>query len=330
MESLAISSRFVKRFFIDLSKIGNNMIDDWPKACNNAHMRRISTEKRATILNALVEGNSVNSTARLCGCSKITILRLLADIGVLCERLHDDLVQGIQAERVQADEIWSFVHAKDKNLPDHLSDKPGYGSVWTWTALDADTKLMIAYHVGDRGESCAQAFMLDLASRLDNRIQLTTDGHAAYLGAVFEAFGRDIDYAQLVKLYGAPRDGQARYSPCECVGARKVPITGGPLSCDTSTSHVERSNLTLRMQQRRFTRLTNAHSKRFENHRHAVSLHVFHYNFIRKHQTLKTTPAVASGIANRPWTMIELVKTLEDEEAKIGGRLTDYLPASSK
>jgi len=293
-------------------------------------MRRLSTEKRAMILNALIEGMSINATTRLCGCSKITVLRLLADAGTLCAELHDELVRDLQAERIQADEIWSFVHAKDKNLPANLKDKDGYGSVWTWTALDADTKLLIAYHVGDRGESCARAFMHDLASRLDNRIQLSTDGHAAYLGAVAEAFGGDVDYAMLIKQYRNQRDGQVRYSPCECIGIRKVPVSGAPLPSDTCTSHVERWNLTLRMQQRRFTRLTNAHSKKFENHRHAVALHVFHYNFIRKHQTLKTTPAVASDLANRPWTMLELVQRLEAEEAKAGGRITDYLPASSK
>lgn len=293
-------------------------------------MRKLTTEKRATILRALVEGNSVNSTARLTGASKVTILRLLADVGTLCARLHDELVRGLQAERVQADEIWSFVHAKDRNLPAELRGVPGFGSIWTWVALDADTKLIISYHVGDRGEHCARAFMLDLASRLDNRIQLTTDGHGAYLPAVAEAFRGDVDYAQLIKEYRVPRDTQARYSPCECVGTRKIPVTGGPLPSDTSTSHVERSNLTLRMEQRRFTRLTNGHSKSFDNHRHAVALHTFHYNFIRKHQTLKTTPAVASDLASKPWTMLELVERLEAEEAKAGGRITDYLPAETK
>lgn len=293
-------------------------------------MRKLTTEKRAMILGALVEGSSINATARLCGCSKITVLRLLADAGDFCARFHDEHVRGLQAERVQADEIWSFVHAKDKNLPRHLAGQPGYGSVWTWTAIDADTKLIISWHVGDRGESCAKAFMLDLASRIDNRIQLTTDGHAAYLKAVNAAFGTDIDYAQLIKLYGQSRDGEARYSPCECIGTRKVPVSGGPLQCDTSTSFVERSNLTMRMQQRRFTRLTNAHSKKFENHEHAVALHFFYYNFCRKHQTLKTTPAVAADLANSPMTLLDLVKMMEAEEARIGGRITSYLPAASK
>lgn len=211
----------VNPYYIVLSKIDKNTIDDTGKIGYNRHMRRLSREKRAMILNALVEGNSVNSTARLCGASKVTILRLLADAGTMCGRLHDDLVRGLQAERVQADEIWAFCHAKDKNLPPELSGMPGFGSVWTWTALDSDTKLMIAWHVGDRSEACARAFMLDLASRIDNRIQLTTDGYAAYPPAVQRAFSGDIDYAMLVKLYAEPGGQEARYSPCKCVGTRR-------------------------------------------------------------------------------------------------------------
>lgn len=282
-------------------------------------MRKLNTEKRTAIVGALVEGNSIASVCRMLSVNKRTVLRLLEDIGTFCQAFHDEHVRGLQAERVQCDEIWSFVHAKDKNLPSHLRDNPDFGSVWTWTALDADDKLMIGWHVGTRDYGCARKFMLDLASRIDNRIQLTTDGHAAYPPAVQRAFGREIDYAMLIKLYAEERGEEARYSPCKCVGTKRVSVIGGPLKADTSTSYVERSNLTMRMQQRRFTRLTNGHSKSIDNHRHAVALHFWHYNWARKHQTLKTTPAVASGLTDHVWTIRELIEALEREEARFGG-----------
>ena len=293
-------------------------------------MRKLSTEKRATILGALVEGNSINATARMMGVSKITVLRLLADAGTFCLAHHDEHVRGLECERIQCDEIWSFCYAKEKNLPASMKDRPGVGSVWTWTALDADTKLMIAYHVGSRDANCAFDFMLDLSGRIINRAQLTTDGHGAYLPAVDEAFGSEVDYAMLIKLYGEPRKDEARYSPCDCVGVRSIPVKGFPDHRHVSTSFVERQNLTMRMSMRRFTRLTNGFSKKIENHRHAIALHYFYYNWIRKHETIKTTPAVASGLANKPLTLIDLVKMIEAEEKALGTRITDYLPACSK
>lgn len=288
-------------------------------------MRKLSTDQRATILGALVEGNSVNATARLCGCSKVTVLRLLADAGTIAARWHDRHVRDLQAERVQADEIWSFVGCKDKAKRAGAS---GLGSVWTWIALDADTKLAISYWLGSREQEDADIFMADLAARVGNWIQLSTDGLSLYPDAVRQAFGKSIDYAQVVKQYGnPPRETGARYSPGVCIGCEKRRVIGFAFNEDISTSHVERQNLTLRMQSRRFTRLTNAFSRRIENHWHAINLHFWHYNWCRRHQTLKTTPAVAAGIANGRMLMVELVEALEAAEAEAGGRITDYLPS---
>ena len=288
-------------------------------------MNRLTTEKRAMILTALVEGNSVNATARLCGCSKVTVLRLLADAGTVCAAWHDEHVHELQAERVQADEIWSFVGCKDKAKKAGAS---GLGSVWTWIAIDSDSKLTISYALGGREQADADAFILDLRSRLSNVIQLTTDGLGLYEPAVRSAFGRHIDYAQVIKQYGnPPREAQARYSPGVCIGCEKKRVIGVAFGEDISTSHVERQNLTLRMGSRRYTRLTNAFSKKIENHWHALNLHFWHYNWSRRHQTLKTTPAVAAGIANRRMQMVELVEHLEAREAALGGRVTDYLPS---
>ncbi len=288
-------------------------------------MRKLSTEKRAMILTALVEGNSINATARMTGASKVTILRLLADAGRLAADYHDLTVRNLQSKRVQMDELWSFVGCKDRTKDRGGS---GEGSVWTWTALDSDSKLIVSYLVGLRDSGYATEFIYDVADRIDTRMQLTSDGHKPYLDAVEDAFGDNIDYAMLIKLYGATNPEHARYSPAECTGCRKTPIIGNPDRKHISTSHVERQNLTVRMSIRRFTRLTNAFSKKLANHEHAVALHYFHYNFIRKHQTLKTTPAVAAGIANKAWTMLDFVKLLENEEKLVGGRLTNYLPAA--
>lgn len=286
-------------------------------------MRKLSAEQRAAILNALVEGCSVNATARMCGCSKITVLRLLADAGTFCRDYHDLAVRNLSCRRVQVDEIWSFCGGKEK------AKKKGaavHGDAWTWVAIDADSKLVVSYLVGLRDSHYATEFMQDVADRIDNRIQLTSDGHKPYLEAVENAWGGQVDYSMLVKIYGENREGAVRYSPAICIGCKKQNVTGRPDPEHVSTSFAERQNLTMRMSMRRFTRLTNAFSKKIENHEHAVALHYFHYNFIRKHMTLKTTPAVAAGVANAPLTMIDLVKMIEDEEKKLGGRLTDYLP----
>lgn len=286
-------------------------------------MRKLSTDKRAAVISALVEGTSVSSTARMCGVSKLTVLRLLADVGSLCRDYHDLAVRGLHSQRIQCDEVWSFVGCKQKNRE---KGKRGHGDAWTWVAMDADTKLVIAYLVGGRDAGCAREFMLDVAGRVNSRVQLTTDGHGAYLDAVENAFGFDVDYAMLVKLYG-PEGGKTtaerKYSPAQCTGARKMAQIGIPARKHISTSYIERQNLTVRMGNRRHTRLTNAFSKRLVNHEHAIALHYFHYNFIRRHKTLKTTPAVAAGVADHEWTVAELVALLEDEERKVanGGRI---------
>lgn len=275
-------------------------------------MNLLDSTRRTQIASALVEGNSVASTCRMTGAAKGTVLKLLVDLGTACARYHDEHVRNLPCKRVQCDEIWSFCYAKDKNVPASMRDKPGVGSVWTWTALCADTKLMASFHVGTRDAACALEFMTDLASRLANRVQLTTDGLKVYLSAVDAAFGNNIDYAMLVKQYGEERAGEARHSPAKCTGAKLVPITGEPEMEHVSTSYVERSNLTIRMGQRRFTRLTNGFSKKAENLEHAVALHVMHYNFVRIHKTLRVTPAMAAGLTDRLWSVEDLIALLPE------------------
>lgn len=286
-------------------------------------MRKLTTQKRIAVLSALIEGCSINSTSRMCSVSKLTVLRLLADIGSLCRDFHDLTVRGLTCRRIQADEVWSFCGCKQRNKE---AGKMGHGDVWTWVALDADTKLVVAYLIGDRGTYCAREFMDDIADRVDTRIQLTTDGHGVYLKAVEGAFGLDVNYAQLVKLYGQNDKGHAqerRYSPCQCNGAKKISQFGSPDRKHVSTSFVERQNATLRLFNKRFNRLTLAFSKKLTNHEHAISLHYFAYNFIKRHRTLGTTPAIAAGVTDREWTVADLVQMLEDEEQKLerGGRI---------
>lgn len=270
-------------------------------------MNQLDATTRVRIVAALVEGNSVRATCRMTGAAKGTVLKLLADLGLACARYHDEHVRNLPCKRIQCDEIWAFCYAKDKNVPASMRGQPGVGSIWTWTALCADTKLMASFRLGTRDATCAREFMLDLADRLASRVQLTTDGHKAYLSAVDAAFGTNIDYAMLVKQYGEERAGEARYSPPKCTGVKLVPIIGEPEMEHISTSYVERSNLTIRMGQRRFTRLTNAFSKKVENLEHAVALHVMHYNFVRIHQTLRVTPAMAAGVTDRLWSLDDLV-----------------------
>jgi len=269
-------------------------------------MNRLDLEKRAQILHMLVEGNSLRATARMADVSRNTVDKLLRDVGAACLNYQDKALRDLPCKRVQCDEIWSFVYAKQKNVPEGKRDEFGYGDVWTWTAICADTKLVPCWHVGTRGAEAAKFFMDDLADRLSNRIQLTTDGHRVYLEAVRGAFGSSVDYAQLVKLYGPEPKGQHRYSPAKCNGAKKSNVTGSPNPAHASTSFVERQNLTMRMSMRRFTRLTNAFSKKVDNHMHAISLHYMYYNFGRIHQTLKVTPAMEAGLTEHVWSLEEI------------------------
>jgi IS1 family transposase len=273
-------------------------------------MNRLSTEKRAQIVNALVEGNSIRATCRLTGACKDAVLKLIRDMGWACQAHHNTAVRGVKTVRVQCDEIWSFCYAKEKNVPLEKQGT-GAGSIWTWTAIDADSKLIISYLCGDRDASWACQFMEDLASRVTTRIQITTDGHRAYAEAVEGAFGMDVDYAMLIKLYGAPTDRpDTRYSPAACIGTRRGILSGDPDRKHISTSYVERQNLNLRMGVRRFTRLTNAFSKKFENHCHMVAIYHAYYNFCRVHQTLRVTPAMEAGLTNHVWSVLELVERL--------------------
>ena len=277
-------------------------------------MNRLSGEKRTSVVAALVEGNSIRATVRMTGVAKNTVTKLLVDLGTVCSIYQDQAMRDLTCERVQCDEIWAFVGAKDKNVkPEKRSE--GWGDVWTWVAMDADTKLVPTFHIGTRDLREATSFMTDLASRLRHRVQLTTDGHRAYLLAVDGAFRGEVDYAQLVKLYGADPQDERRYSQPVCTGMNATVRSGDPDPEHISTSYIERQNLTMRMSMRRFTRLTNAFSKKVENLAAAVSLHFMHYNFCRVHKTLGTTPAVAAGVADHVWTIDEIVALLEDAEA---------------
>lgn len=281
--------------------------------CNySLKMNKLSREKQIQIVSSLCEGNSIRATVRMTGASKNTIVKLLVDLGTACAAYHNEHVCNLTAKRIQCDEIWSFVYAKQKNVPQSMKDTPGVGDVWTWVALDADTKLVLSYLVGERTLLCADLFMHDVKARLTNRVQLTTDGHKAYLNAVDNVFGADIDYAMLVKMYGNTPEGMThRYSPAECTGARKDVITGKPDTKHVSTSYVERQNLTMRMNIRRFTRLTNAFSKKIENHEHAIALFYMYYNFVRIHQTTRVTPAMAAGVTSHLWDIGNIVDLLK-------------------
>ncbi len=290
-------------------------------------MNALNPERRAQVIAALVEGNSIRSVSRMSGVSRNTIMSLLVAVGEACARYQDTALRGLNSKRIQCDEIWQFCYAKDKNLPEDKKDVFGYGSVWTWIALDADSKLICSWMIGNRDAKAAKAFMQDLAARLNNRVQLTTDGHNAYLSAVDEAFGSDIDYAMLVKLYGADLEGDTRYSPAACIGTRSETITGNPQRKHVSTSYVERQNLTMRMCMRRFTRLTNGFSKKLANHIAAVSLHCMFYNFVRIHQSLRVTPAMAAGIETRVWEIADIVKLLDEKPEKLNYDDAQYGPA---
>lgn len=263
-------------------------------------MNKLSTHKRVMILNMLLEGMSMRSISRTVGVSINTVSKLLVEAGEACAAYHDETVRNVSAHRVQCDEIWSFVYAKDKNMRTAKAAPEGGDDVWTWTAIDSDSKMILAYEVGDRSAATAIEFMDDLCARLANQVQLTTDGHKAYLEAVEGAFGGDIDYAMLIKLYGDldGKTAERKYSPAECTGIKKRKIEGSPEKAHVSTSYVERQNLTIRMGMRRFTRLTNGFSKKLENHLHMLSLYFVHYNFVRIHKSPKMTSAMAAGVSD--------------------------------
>jgi IS1 family transposase len=285
-------------------------------------MNKLSTEKRAQVVGCLVEGMSVRATVRATGVAKNTITKLLAELGDACSYAANELLVDLDCQRVQCDEIWSFCYSKQKNVPDEHRGEFGYGDVWTWTAIDADTKLVVSYLVGDRSMTSAKHLIDDLAFRVTGRIQITTDGLSTYVAAIGDRFGQGVDYAQIHKIYNSPtgHDNERRYSPAVCTGTDIRRIEGDPDPAHISTSYVERQNLTMRMSMRRFTRLTNGFSKKVENLAAAVSLHFVYYNFARPHQTLtkanggrKTTPAMAAGKANRVWTLTDIVKLLDYE-----------------
>jgi IS1 family transposase len=297
------------------------MLDYKHESSHNKGMNKLPSKTRAHILAMLCEGSSMRSISRLTDTSINTVSKLLVDAGNACAAFHDEKVRGVKAARVQCDEIWSFTYAKQKNVPTAKAAPEDAGDTWTWTALDADTKLIVGYLVGGRDAEYANAFMADVAARLATRVQLTTDGHSAYLAAVEGAFGAEVDYAMLVKMYGAaPESARGRYSPAECTAIRKTRVEGKPDDSHVSTSYVERQNLTMRMHMRRFTRLTNAFSKKFENHAHMVAIYTVWYNWCRIHKTLRITPAMAAGLTDRVWDLSDIVAFMDERAPKPGPR----------
>lgn len=277
-------------------------------------MNKLPTPKRVQILTMLCEGSSMRAISRVADVSINTVTKLLIDTGTACAKYHDATVRDLESKRIQCDEIWSFCYAKEKNVPEDKKGHKGYGDVYTWTAIDADSKLIVSWFVGKRDAESATPFMQDVAVRLKNRVQLTTDGHRAYLIAIENAFGSDVDFSQLVKLYGSnTEDSEIRYSPAKCTGTKKLVINGNPDPDHISTSYVERQNLTMRMSMRRFTRLTNGFSKKLQNHYHALSLYFMFYNFVRIHKTLKVTPAMAAGLTERLWSMEDIVALIDNQ-----------------
>lgn len=274
-------------------------------------MNKLNNERRAQVIAALIEGCSIRATSRMTGVAKNTVIKLLEDVGTACANYQDEAFRNLTCRRIECDEIWSFCYAKKKNVSPEHQGIFGYGDVWTWVAIDADTKLVPCWHVGRRDANAANEFMSDLASRLKTRVMLTTDGLKAYLEAVEGAFGADIDFAQLVKIYGKSQD-EVRYSPAECIGTHCEVITGDPFPPMISTSIVERQNLTMRMSMRRFTRLTNGFSKKVENHMHAIALHYMHYNFARIHKSLRCSPAMEAGVSKTLWSISDIVALMDN------------------
>jgi|ERR1019366_711423 IS1 family transposase len=273
-------------------------------------MNTLSNKERIQVVAALVEGNSLRSTSRMTGVARNTVTKLLVDLGTACMKFHDKHVRNVRVKRLQCDEIWAYIGAKARNVtPD--KKEIGWGDVWTWVGIDADTKLVVSYLVGGRGADWAMDFMQDCASRIKGRVQITTDGHRAYLEAVESAFGMDVDYAQLQKIYGSSLETETRYSPAVCVGCDMKVVSGNPDPKHVSTSYVERQNLTMRMHMRRFTRLTNGFSKKLDNHGYAVALHFMYCNFVKIHSTLRVTPAVEAGLSDHVWDLAELIGIME-------------------
>jgi IS1 family transposase len=279
-------------------------------------MNKLDPKTRAQIIHLLCEGSSIRAVTRLTGASKNTVARLLVDAGRACAEFQDRALRNLKCERIQLDEIWSFVYAKNDNVKKAKAAPADAGDAWTWTAICADTKLLISTLVGRRDTEYALYFVDDLRSRLAHRVQITSDGHKPYLAAIDTVFGEDVDYAMLQKIYGSEPQGEKRYSPAKCLGAKKREITGSPDPKHISTSFAERQNLTMRMHMRRFTRLTNAFSKKLENHAYAVAMHQMFYNFVRIHQTLKVTPAMAAGVTDKLWEVSDIVKVIEAWEAE--------------
>jgi len=295
-------------------------------------MNKLPLKTRAKLLRLLCEGQSMRATARLEDVAFNSVAKLLTKAGTVCADLHDERVRGVASKRVQCDEIWAFCYAKAKNFPATMAAPEGAGDMWTWTALDPDSKLMVAYAVGDRSATTAREFMFDLADRLAGRVQLTSDGFGAYLKAVMDAFSGDVDHARLIKLFGEPKgvtSPERKYSPGVCTGIIKEPVFGNPDMEKVSTSHVERQNLNMRMGMRRFTRLTNGFSKKVESHAAMVALWTMHYNFCRRHKTIRMTPAMEAGLTDHEWSMDEIVAIM-DERAPKPGRPKTYKPRISK
>jgi IS1 family transposase len=275
-------------------------------------MNKLTIQKQAQVLAALVEGNSIRSTVRMTGAAKNTVVKLLCDVGRACEQYQNRVMVNLPCKRIEIDEIWSFCYAKQKNVPEKYRGKFGYGTVWTWVALDPDTKLVPTWLVASRGRFWAKRFVADIAWRMVNRVQVTTDAYKHYYEAVDKAFRGQVDYSQLMKMFGLDRENpETKYSPSKLVKIKRRDLIGRPVDCYVSTSMVERQNLTLRMQSRRFTRLTNGFSKKIDNLKYAVALHFMYYNFCRIHQSLRVTPAMAAGISTHLWEIEDILSLLD-------------------
>ena len=292
-------------------------------------MNRLTMSRRTAIVGMLVEGTSLRTATRLADVSINTVSKMLVEVGAACEQYQNQVLRNLPCRRIQVDEIWAFCYAKEKNVPLDRKGQFGYGDVWTWVTIDADTKLIPSWVVGNRDAESASLLMRDLASRLRYRVQLTSDGHRSYLTAVEEAFGSEVDFSQLIKVYGNPTEPDTRYSPGECIGCKQERVAGRPNPLHISTSYVERQNLTMRMSMRRFTRLTNAFSKKVENHMAAVAIHFMHYNFARIHKTLRITPAMAAGVSDHVWDLEEIITMADRFLPKPGGKRGPYKKRNS-